>query len=183
MPTSAACGSAYGILSQGFDALLATDLDAGEPRPEGEEVGMKTRAVTPAELDAMILGGEIDDARVGRGVGAATGWRAGRDLWPCGRSRRSTAATRARSRRCATTSPSAALMRRRVQVEVEWLLVLAPQLDAAPLRRCYEDFSDDDAAAIKAIEQRTNHDVKAVEYFLREPGRRSPTLRELVHFA
>ena len=73
-----------------------------------------------------------------------------------------------------------ALMRARVRVEVEWLLVLAPQLDAAPLRAVYEDFSDDAAAEIKAIEARTNHDVKAVEYFLRE--RVPAEVRELVHF-
>jgi adenylosuccinate lyase len=72
------------------------------------------------------------------------------------------------------------LMRRRVQVEVEWLLVLAPQLDPAPLRALYEQFSDEDAEAIKAIEARTNHDVKAVEYFLREKV--DPDVRELLHF-
>jgi adenylosuccinate lyase len=73
-----------------------------------------------------------------------------------------------------------ALMRRRVQVEVEWLLVLAPALEAAPLRALYEAFSDADAQAIKDIEKRTNHDVKAVEYFLRE--RVDPSVRELLHF-
>ncbi|HEV2062548.1 MAG TPA: adenylosuccinate lyase [Solirubrobacteraceae bacterium] len=73
-----------------------------------------------------------------------------------------------------------ALIRARVRVEVEWLLVLAPQLDAAPLRALVERFSDDDAEAVKAIERRTNHDVKAVEYFLRDrvPGE----VRELLHF-
>lgn len=73
-----------------------------------------------------------------------------------------------------------ALMRRRVQVEVEWLLVLAPHLDAAPLRALYTGFSDADAEAIKAIEARTNHDVKAVEYLLRD--RVDPAVRELLHF-
>jgi adenylosuccinate lyase len=73
-----------------------------------------------------------------------------------------------------------ALIRRRVQVEVEWLLVLAPHLDAAPLRAIYERFSDADAEQVKAIERRTNHDVKAVEYFLRE--RVPADVRELVHF-
>ncbi|HEV2061746.1 MAG TPA: hypothetical protein VGR12_02745, partial [Solirubrobacteraceae bacterium] len=73
-----------------------------------------------------------------------------------------------------------ALIRARVRVEVEWLLVLAPQLDAAPLRALVDRFSDDDADAVKAIERRTNHDVKAVEYFLRDrvPGE----VRELLHF-
>ena len=72
-----------------------------------------------------------------------------------------------------------ALIRRRVQVEVEWLAVLAPELPGA-VRAIPDAFSDDDAAAIKAIEQRTNHDVKAVEYFLRE--RVDAELRELLHF-
>ena len=73
-----------------------------------------------------------------------------------------------------------ALIRARVRVEVEWLLVLAPQLDAGPLRRVYAEFSDDDAQAIKDIEKRTNHDVKAVEYLLRD--RVPAEQRELVHF-
>jgi adenylosuccinate lyase len=72
------------------------------------------------------------------------------------------------------------LIRRRVQVEVEWLLVLAPQLDAAPLRALYERFADEDAADVKAIERRTNHDVKAVEYFLRD--RVPADVRELLHY-
>jgi adenylosuccinate lyase len=73
-----------------------------------------------------------------------------------------------------------ALIRARVRVEVEWLLVLAPELDAAALRAIYEGFSDADAEEVKAIEARTNHDVKAVEYFLRE--RVPAEVRELVHF-
>jgi adenylosuccinate lyase len=44
-----------------------------------------------------------------------------------------------------------ALMRRRVQVEVEWLLVLAPQLEADPLRDLYRGFDDEAAAEIKQI--------------------------------
>ena len=69
------------------------------------------------------------------------------------------------------------LIRRRVQVEVEWLLTLAPQLDGAALRR---PITVEDAAEIKTIERRTNHDVKAVEYFLRD--RVPAEVRELVHF-
>ena len=77
----------------------------------------------------------------------------------------------------------AALMRARVRVEVEYLLALADlqatplELDSATretLRAAYEEFDADDAATIKAIEttghgpyEATNHDVKAVEYFLR----------------
>ncbi|SFP68327.1 adenylosuccinate lyase [Hymenobacter arizonensis] len=71
-----------------------------------------------------------------------------------------------------------ALMRYRVLVEVEYFIALAelplPQLqgvsaDVFPaLRRLYEAFSEADAEAIKAHEAVTNHDVKAVEYFLRD---------------
>ena len=53
---------APGILSQVFDAWLATDLEAGEAEPEATEVGLETRAVTPAEFDAMLLDGQIVDA-------------------------------------------------------------------------------------------------------------------------
>ena len=69
-----------------------------------------------------------------------------------------------------------ALIRARVRVEVEWLRVLADE----PVDPVHENFSDADAEAVKEIEKRTNHDVKAVEYFLRE---RVPAhLRELLHF-
>ncbi|HEX6289226.1 MAG TPA: adenylosuccinate lyase [Herpetosiphonaceae bacterium] len=73
----------------------------------------------------------------------------------------------------------AALYRARVQVEIEYLIFLSrspqvhfvPPLDAAQqasLRALYRHFSPDDAAAIAAWDQRVNHDVKAVEYWLRE---------------
>lgn len=71
-----------------------------------------------------------------------------------------------------------ALMRYRVQVEVEYFIALCelplPQLAGVDeslfpeLRSFYGDFTVEDAARIKAIERRTNHDVKAVEYFLKE---------------
>ena len=69
----------------------------------------------------------------------------------------------------------AALIRQRFRVEVEWLLTLAacPQvleLDALPeaeLRAWVDNFGADEVAEVKAIEARINHDVKAVEYFLR----------------
>ena len=71
-----------------------------------------------------------------------------------------------------------ALMRYRVLVEVEYFIALCelplPQLsEVAPacfpqLRTLYGDFTTEDAARIKEIESRTNHDVKAVEYFLKE---------------
>ncbi|MFB6270968.1 MAG: adenylosuccinate lyase, partial [Halobacterium sp.] len=91
----------------------------------------------------------------------------------------------------------AALMRARVRVEVEYLLALA-DLDAIgldlsgddrrTLRDAYEDFDEDDASLVKRIETEgargydaTNHDVKAVEYFVREhaPERAHPW----IHFA
>jgi len=71
-----------------------------------------------------------------------------------------------------------ALMRYRVLVEVEYFIALAelplPQLQGVPaghfpaLRELYEAFTEADADAIKAHEAVTNHDVKAVEYFLRD---------------
>lgn len=73
----------------------------------------------------------------------------------------------------------AALYRARVQVEVEYLIFLArsPRIafvapfdpaQQAALRTLYRQFSADDAAAIAAWDRRVNHDVKAVEYWLRE---------------
>lgn len=71
-----------------------------------------------------------------------------------------------------------ALMRYRVRVEIEYFIALCelplPQLasfDAslfARLRTIYTDFSEADAARVKTIEQTTNHDVKAIEYFIKE---------------
>lgn len=89
----------------------------------------------------------------------------------------------------------AALVQARLEVEVEWLLWLAerpeiPELEpvgpelAATFRRWVTDFDEEDMGRVKAIEARTNHDVKAVEYFLKERlaelgfGSRS----EFVHF-
>jgi len=69
-----------------------------------------------------------------------------------------------------------ALIRYRVRVEVEYFIALCelqlPQLADVPqsafplLRAVYENFTVADAARIKEIENTTNHDVKAVEYFL-----------------
>lgn len=71
-----------------------------------------------------------------------------------------------------------ALMRYRVMVEVEYFIELCqlplPGLDSpnektvGDLRRIYHDFSHADALRIKELEKTTNHDVKAVEYFLKE---------------
>ena len=71
-----------------------------------------------------------------------------------------------------------ALIRYRVRVEIEYFIFLCelplPQLAAFPhdlfpqLRAIYEDFSLEDAKRVKDIESVTNHDVKAVEYFIKE---------------
>ncbi len=68
------------------------------------------------------------------------------------------------------------LIRYRVRVEVEYFLFLAEQkiitlpakVKPAKLRAIYQDFTEADAMQIKGIERTTNHDVKAVEYFLKE---------------
>lgn len=71
-----------------------------------------------------------------------------------------------------------ALIRYRVRVEIEYFIALCqlplPQLADFPhdmfpkLRAIYEQFSQSDAARVKEIESVTNHDVKAVEYFIKE---------------
>ncbi len=88
------------------------------------------------------------------------------------------------------------LMHRRVQVEVEWFIALSdagfaefkPLGKAArtTLRRRVAAFSEADAEAIKAIEKTTNHDVKAVEYWLKAGFSGDAELTaaaEFVHFA
>ncbi len=84
------------------------------------------------------------------------------------------------------------LIRYRVLVEVEYFLFLADKgffkLDkkaAQLLKLLVENFNPDDAAAIKAIERTTNHDVKAVEYFLKQKldeAKVALHAREFVHF-
>ena len=71
-----------------------------------------------------------------------------------------------------------ALIRYRVQVEVEYFIALCelplPQLVDFPkeryadLRKLYQNFTEEEALKVKEIEQTTNHDVKAVEYFIKE---------------
>nr|WP_299244647.1 adenylosuccinate lyase [uncultured Halomonas sp.] len=89
------------------------------------------------------------------------------------------------------------LIRARVTVEVRWLESLAahagiqevPALSSdakAFLDRLIAEFSVDDAQHIKDIERTTNHDVKAVEYFLKEkiaPHAELQTVSEFIHFA
>jgi adenylosuccinate lyase len=87
-------------------------------------------------------------------------------------------------------------MRFRVQVEVEWLIALSeaalPQVpkfsksDKAHLRDIFLKFDDTAARQIKKIEAVTNHDVKAVEYFLKKRVQGYPQLEkatEFIHFA
>lgn len=91
----------------------------------------------------------------------------------------------------------AALFRTRLQVEIEWFVYLCnakeiPELSPLDkttcevLRSWYQRFNSDDAAAIKNIEHKINHDVKAVEYFLKEKMATVAELgtkQEFVHFA
>ena len=89
------------------------------------------------------------------------------------------------------------LMRARVRVELSWLKALAaepkivevPPFDEAVLAEIDDviaGFSLDDAAAVKAIEATTNHDVKAIEYWLKERFDGVPAVSavsEFIHFA
>ena len=90
----------------------------------------------------------------------------------------------------------AGLNRARIRVEIEWLIHLANRnllktnapldlTEIEQLRAVVTNFSDDDVASLAATEATTKHDVKAVEYFVRdkleEIGR--PDLSELTHFA
>ncbi|MBC8162839.1 MAG: adenylosuccinate lyase [Roseiflexaceae bacterium] len=90
----------------------------------------------------------------------------------------------------------AALFRYRIRIEVEYLIFLSrarkidfvPALEhqqAAELRGLYRAFSDEDAEALAAWDRKVNHDVKAVEYFLREQMAKLGLERwlEAVHFA
>ena len=89
-----------------------------------------------------------------------------------------------------------ALTRERVRVEFAWLKALAdhpgielPRLSASAvefLDALVAQFSVEDAAAVKAIEATTNHDVKAVEYWIKDKFKALPELAphsEFVHFA
>lgn len=87
-----------------------------------------------------------------------------------------------------------ALIRYRVKVEIEYFIALAelplPQLEGidqatlAGLRDIYRNFSLADAQRIKTIEATTNHDVKAVEYFIKEQfdARGLEAYKEFIHF-
>lgn len=88
-----------------------------------------------------------------------------------------------------------ALMKYRVRVEIEYFIALCelplPQLadfDQAlfpELRKIYADFSETDALRVKEIESVTNHDVKAIEYFIKERFDAIgglDTFKEFIHF-
>ena len=89
------------------------------------------------------------------------------------------------------------LIRYRVLVEIRWLQWLADEPGIAELppfssvmkdvlNRIVDDFSADDAERIKKIEATTNHDVKAVEYYIRErigSGADTRSIGDFIHFA
>ncbi len=87
-----------------------------------------------------------------------------------------------------------ALMKYRVRVEIEYFIALAalplPQLKSIQtekleaLRKIYLEFTTEDALAIKEIEKTTNHDVKAVEYFIKEKfdALDLSNFKEFIHF-
>ena len=89
------------------------------------------------------------------------------------------------------------LLKYRVQVEVRWLQKLANQADILEvptlseqankhLNEIVDNFNEQDAIRIKTIERTTNHDVKAVEYFLKEKVNTNEELQainEFIHFA
>src|SRR5450830_22372 len=91
----------------------------------------------------------------------------------------------------------AALIRYRVRVEIEWLIALAEEPAVAEvrpfsaaavgeLRQAAAGFTEADAARVKEIESRTNHDVKAIEYWLKERFAAHAELAaaaEFIHFA
>ncbi|HEV2220954.1 MAG TPA: adenylosuccinate lyase [Casimicrobiaceae bacterium] len=90
-----------------------------------------------------------------------------------------------------------ALIRQRIRVELAWLLALADEpaipevapfsADAkARMAEVGASFSQEDAARVKAIERKTNHDVKAVEYWMKERFAGVPEVAgvaEFIHFA
>ncbi|WP_034059406.1 adenylosuccinate lyase [Lacinutrix jangbogonensis] len=87
-----------------------------------------------------------------------------------------------------------ALIKYRVLVEIEYFIALCeqplPQLEGVnpsvfeDLRKIYKDFSTEDAQAIKDIESVTNHDVKAVEYFIKKEFDKLglEKFKEFIHF-
>src|SRR5437879_10889449 len=91
----------------------------------------------------------------------------------------------------------AALFRYRIAIEIRWLLALAGDSGVAEIKpfskdtnraleRLIDAFSEQDAAQVKAIEAETNHDVKAIEYWLKQRLAGNPEAARVagfVHFA
>lgn len=88
------------------------------------------------------------------------------------------------------------LLKNRVKVEIKWLIALSqnseinevPELtknDIKFLNKIYKNFNIKSAERIKEIERKTNHDVKAIEYFIKEKiskNKKLENLKEFVHF-
>lgn len=101
---------------------------------------------------------------------------------------------RSRTQSLAAFYSEEALMKYRVLVEVEYFIALCeyelPQLSDVPesifpeLRKIYQNFSHEDALKIKETEKVTNHDVKAVEYFIKDAFDRLnlSEFKEFIHF-
>jgi adenylosuccinate lyase len=102
---------------------------------------------------------------------------------------------RNKTQRLAAYFSEFALIKYRLRVEIEYFIALAgvlpvfsPQLteeNKETLREIYRTFSPEDAARIKEIEETTNHDVKAVEYYIKEKLSAIPSLqkyKEFIHF-
>jgi adenylosuccinate lyase len=89
------------------------------------------------------------------------------------------------------------LIKKRVHIEIEWLVALSldPELKEIPrfnqttqkkLKTAAQKFSLKDAQAVKTIEQTTNHDVKAIEYWLKKTFKNDKSVMkvsEFIHFA
>src|SRR3990167_6960781 len=83
------------------------------------------------------------------------------------------------------------LIRYRVFVEIQWLIFLSEEVNVVSdfskaarqkLEKLMTDFTLSEAKAIKTIEKKTNHDVKAVEYYLQEHCQKEASLKSLVPF-
>lgn len=85
------------------------------------------------------------------------------------------------------------LMRYRIQIEIEYLISLSATIQEledfpvhmlADIRRIYKNFTEEQAAEIKEIEKTTNHDVKAVEYYIKNvfDKLKLEPFKEFIHF-
>jgi len=96
----------------------------------------------------------------------------------------------------ATNFSESNLNKVRFEIEIEWLIFLCskggksfPSISKTSIKKLHTlkmSFDENSAKRIKSIEKKTNHDVKAVEYFIREELKKSSSLKKyehLVHFA